>query len=176
MKPLSAFFALALAAGAVAVRAAGAHSPSEPPRGFGASITGAFEGWFDNPDGSHNFLVGYLNRNPIAARSTCRSGRTTASSPAAPTWASRRTSCPAGRPACSWSRCPKEFTPEQRLTWTIIVNGQTTSIPLRLHIDYNVSPFRFAHRDVTNTPPVLRLDENGPAHPGPDRHGLAGRC
>src|SRR5688572_14416921 len=37
--------------------------PYEPPRAFGGSITGAFEGWFDDPDGSHNFLVGYLNRN-----------------------------------------------------------------------------------------------------------------
>src|SRR6266478_1789979 len=37
--------------------------PSEPPKQFGTSITGAFEGWFDNPDGSHSLLVGYLNRN-----------------------------------------------------------------------------------------------------------------
>ena len=37
--------------------------PYQPPRAFGGSITGAFEGWFDNDDGSHNFLVGYLNRN-----------------------------------------------------------------------------------------------------------------
>ena len=64
MKPLSAFFALALAAGAVALSAQQAPIlPSEPPRGFGTSITGAYDGWFDNPDGSHTFLVGYLNRN-----------------------------------------------------------------------------------------------------------------
>ena len=37
--------------------------PSEPQRQFGTSITGAFEGWFANPDGSRSFLVGYLNRN-----------------------------------------------------------------------------------------------------------------
>ena len=37
---------------------------------------------------------------------------------------------------------PKEFTPQQRLTWTIIVNGQTTAIPLRLNPDYIVSPFK----------------------------------
>ncbi len=37
--------------------------PYQPPRGSGDSITGAFEGWFDNDDGSHNFLVGYFNRN-----------------------------------------------------------------------------------------------------------------
>ena len=37
--------------------------PSEPRRQFGAGITGAFEGWFESPDGSRSFLVGYLNRN-----------------------------------------------------------------------------------------------------------------
>jgi hypothetical protein len=41
--------------------------PSEPRREFGTSITGAFEGWFDNPDGSRSFLVGYLNRNTTQA-------------------------------------------------------------------------------------------------------------
>ena len=32
--------------------------PDEPPKQFGTSITGSFEGWFDNKDGSHSFLVG----------------------------------------------------------------------------------------------------------------------
>ena len=35
----------------------------EAPRDEGASITGAFEGWFKNPDGTFNLLVGYYNRN-----------------------------------------------------------------------------------------------------------------
>src|SRR6266850_1408961 len=42
--------------------------PSEPPRQFGSSITGAFEGWFENPDGSRSFLVGYFNRNTTQAQ------------------------------------------------------------------------------------------------------------
>ena len=52
--------AVALAGG---VLASAQQLPIEPPKQFGTSITGAFEGWFDNPDGSHSFLVGYLNRN-----------------------------------------------------------------------------------------------------------------
>ena len=35
----------------------------EPARDSGASVTGAFEGWFKNPDGSFSFLLGYYNRN-----------------------------------------------------------------------------------------------------------------
>ena len=37
--------------------------PIEPAKQFGTGITPAYEGWFDNPDGTHNLLAGYLNRN-----------------------------------------------------------------------------------------------------------------
>src|SRR5262245_3028859 len=37
--------------------------PSEPARESGQSVTGAFEGWFKNPDGSFSLLLGYYNRN-----------------------------------------------------------------------------------------------------------------
>src|SRR6185503_7893819 len=60
---------------------------------------------------------------------------------------------------------PKEFTPQQRLTWTITLNGQTNSIPLRLHPDYIVSPF--SDLAVKNTPPVLRFSEGGTVVQGP---------
>src|SRR5439155_24584389 len=43
-------------------------SPSQFPlsnsiRERGSSVTGAFEGWYRNPDGSISLLVGYFNRN-----------------------------------------------------------------------------------------------------------------
>jgi hypothetical protein len=53
----------AAAAGAGGVWLSALQLPSEPRRQFGAGITGAFEGWFESPDGSRSFLVGYLNRN-----------------------------------------------------------------------------------------------------------------
>src|SRR6185436_11780697 len=53
---------LALVAGGAMVSAQ-TLLPSAPPKGFGASVTPAFEGWFDNPDGTHSFLIGYFNRN-----------------------------------------------------------------------------------------------------------------
>src|SRR6266404_8600324 len=37
--------------------------PFEPTHDTGQSITGAYEGWFQNPDGSYSLLVGYFNRN-----------------------------------------------------------------------------------------------------------------
>src|SRR5579862_5215200 len=37
--------------------------PLEPPHEAGASVTGAFEGWFKNADGTFSLLLGYFNRN-----------------------------------------------------------------------------------------------------------------
>jgi hypothetical protein len=115
--------------------------PSEPQRQFGTGITGSFEGWFANADGGRSFLVGYLNRNtaqeldvPIGPNNRIEPGGPDMGQP---------THFLAGRQWGVFSiPVPKEFTTaDQRLTWTIVVNGQTTSIPLKLHPDYTVSPF-----------------------------------
>src|SRR5262245_34486351 len=37
--------------------------PPEPIKDSGQSITGAFEGWYQNPDGTFTLLMGYMNRN-----------------------------------------------------------------------------------------------------------------
>ena len=154
--------ALVLAAGV----ALSAHQlPSEPQRQFGAGITGAFEGWFDHPGGGRLFLVGYLNRNteqeldvPIGPNNRIEPGGPDMGQP---------THFLPGR---QWGvfivAVPKDFTTaDQRLTWTIIVNGQSTVIPLRLHPDYTVTPF--SDVAVKNTPPLVRLEEKGPSLQGP---------
>jgi hypothetical protein len=173
MKRPSIFFALALAVGAVALSAQQAPIlPSEPPRGFGTSITGAYEGWFDNADGSHVFLVGYLNRNrqreidvPIGPNNRIE--------PGGPDLGQPTHFMPGRRVGIFTVTVPKEFKPDQRLTWTLTVNGQTTSIPLRMNVDYNVSPFRIQHTaTVTNTPPAIRLEEKAPPIQGPIATGL----
>src|ERR1035441_994135 len=48
---------------AASALALGQPLPPEPARDSGSSITGAFEGWFKNPDGSFSLLLGYYNRN-----------------------------------------------------------------------------------------------------------------
>jgi hypothetical protein len=144
--------------------------PSEPPRGFGASITGAYEGWFDNPDGSHTFLVGYLNRNR-AQEVDVPIGPNNRIEPGGPDLGQPTHFLPGRHVGMFTVTVPKSFTPDQRLTWTITVNGQTTSIPLRLHTDYNVSPFRIAHgapgANADNVPPTIRFEEKGAPLQGP---------
>jgi hypothetical protein len=138
--------------------------PSEPARQFGASITGAFEGWFRNPDGSYTFLVGYLNRNR-AEEENVPIGPNNRIEPGGPDLGQPTHFLPGRQTGMFTVTVPKEFTPQQRLTWTITLNGQTNSIPLRLHPDYIVSPF--SDLAVKNTPPVLRFSEGGEAIQGP---------
>ena len=46
-----------------------------------------------------------------------------------------------------------------KLTWTLVSNGQTTTIPLRLNPLWEIFPFSEA--GVGNTPPVITLTRRG---------------
>jgi len=138
--------------------------PSEPRRQFGAGITGAFEGWFEGPDGSRSFLVGYLNRNTTQVLDV-PIGPNNRIEPGGPDMGQPTHFLPGRRHGMFVVAVPKDFTADQRLTWTIIANGQTSSIPLRLHPDYVISPFR--EIAAGNTPPVLQFAQNGPRLQGP---------
>jgi hypothetical protein len=154
------------AAGAVAcgVWLSAQQLPSEPRRQFGTGITGAFEGWFTSADGTRSFLVGYLNRNttqvldvPIGPNNRIEPGGPDMGQP---------THFLTGRRYGMFAvPVPKNFTADQRLTWTIVANGQSTTIPLRLHPDYVVNPF--SEIAANNTPPVLQFEQNGSPIQGP---------
>jgi hypothetical protein len=158
-------FASLCAAGAIAGGVLlSAQQIPEPRKQFGASVTGAFEGWFDNKDGTRSFLVGYFNRNtqqeldiPIGPNNQIEPGGPDMGQP---------THFLSGR---QWGMfvvpVPKGFTAQDKFTWTLLVNGQVTSIPLRLNSDYVISPF--SEIAVNNTPPVIRFEEKGPAIQGP---------
>ena len=136
----------------------------EPRRGFGASVTPAFEGWFYNEDGSRNFLIGYYNRNsqqeldvPIGPNNRIEPGGPDMGQP---------THFLPGRQWGMFSiPVPRDFKPPDQYVWTIVANGQSTSIPLRLHADYVMSPF--TEIAVHNTPPVVRFDPAGKVIQGP---------
>ena len=141
-----------------------AQHPGEPFRGSGASITGAFEGWFEK-DGSRFFLVGYLNRN-LEREMDVAVGTDNRIEPGGPDHGQPSHFLPGRQTGMFLVPVPKDFTsPDQRLIWTLVVNGQTTSIPLRLHPDYIVRPFTDVA--VGNTPPVIRFDASGPSMQGP---------
>jgi hypothetical protein len=137
--------------------------PNEPRRLSGASVTPAFEGWFRNPDGTFSLLIGYYNRNqaqeldvPIGPDNQIEPGGPDLGQP---------THFRIGR---QWGmfvlKVPSNFG-QQRLTWTIVANGQSASVPFYLHPDYEIAPMQEAA--VGNTPPVVSFDERGPSVQGP---------
>jgi hypothetical protein len=159
-------FVTLFAAGALAggVLLSAQQLPSEPRKQFGSSVTGAFEGWFYNPDGSRTFLIGYLNRNfgqaldvPIGPNNRIEPGGPDLGQP---------THFLPGR---NWGMftvpVPKDFKETDKFTWTIVANGQSMTIPFRVLPDYVVSPF--SDVAVKNTPPVIRFEPSGPTMQGP---------
>lgn len=137
--------------------------PLEPHHESGASVTGAFEGWFKNPDGTFSLLFGYFNRNtvqevdvPVGPENNIEPGGPDRGQP---------THFLTGR---GWGmftvKVPADFK-DNKLLWTIVANGQNTVIPGTLHPDYEIDPFTEAA--VGNTPPVIGFEEHGPTVQGP---------
>jgi hypothetical protein len=136
----------------------------EPRKQFGAGVTGAFEGWFTNKDGSRWFLVGYYNRNSRQALDV-PIGPDNRIEPGGPDMGQPTHFNPGRQTGMFIVPVPKGFGPNDRLTWTIVANGQSASIPLRLHPDYVIEPF--SEIAAGNTPPAVRFDEKGVATQGP---------
>ncbi len=143
--------------------------PVEPARDAGASITGAFEGWFKNADGTFSLLLGYYNRNrkqevdvPVGPNNRIEALRSGA--PGGPD----RGQPTHFMPGRGWGlfavKVPADFG-DNKIAWTIAANGRTTVIPASLKPDYEISPFIEAA--VGNTPPVLSFEEKGLSVQGP---------
>jgi hypothetical protein len=160
---------LALAAGGALLSAqAFTPMPQNPPRVFGGSVNPAFEGWYDNPDGTHSFLIGYYSRNTEAAVDV-PIGPNNHFEPGDPDRGQPTHFLPSRRYGMFVVTEPKDFGKTQKTTWTLTVNGQTFSIPFYMHPDYNVSPFKSSEQGAHgyNTPPVLRFDPNRTTFTGP---------
>jgi hypothetical protein len=140
--------------------------PSEPRKQFGSGVTGAFEGWYYNADGSRTFLVGYLNRN-FGQAVDVPIGPNNRIEPGGPDMGQPTHFLPGRNTGMFIVPVPRHFKPvaDDKLTWTITVNGQTNTIPLRVYADYVVSPF--SDIAVKNTPPVIKFEQAGPTIQGP---------
>jgi hypothetical protein len=176
---------LAIAGGFLAQGQRGAQEPSTPPPASvpvvpsprmplspqavrGSSVTPALEGWVKNADGTTTILVGYMNRNqeqtfdvPVGSNNSIEPGGPDFGQP---------THFEVGRHYGVFSvTVPKDFG-TKRLTYTINVNNQPQTITLGLSNGYQVEPY--LRNDTGNSPPVAKLQPNGPEFKGPP-HGPA---
>ncbi len=137
----------------------------EPLKDAGQNIYPAFEGWYQNTDGTYTLLIGYYNRNkkqtldiPIGPENRIEPGGPDQGQP---------THFVVGR---GWGtiaiKVPKDFG-DKKLTWTLTANGKTVSVPFGLTKGYQIEPFLDAA--MGNKPPVFKFSENGEALTGPPK-------
>jgi len=137
--------------------------PLERPHESGQSVTPSYEGWWQNPDGSYNLLFGYLNRNtketldiPIGPNNRIEPGPADQGQPAH--------FLPRRQKGVFTITVPKDFG-DRKITWTIVANGHTLSVPAHLGAAWVINPM--AEIGIGNTPPTISFDEKGPLVQGP---------
>ena len=126
--------------------------PLEPEGSVGEAVWPAFEGWFRNDDGSMTLLLGYFNRNeesleiPVGDNNRIEPGGPDRGQP---------TVFESGRGWGVFSiNVPADFGTE-KLTWTLVANGQMSVVSFWLNPPYFVEPM--LNRANENTPPLLVL-------------------
>jgi hypothetical protein len=135
--------------------------PYEPPRESGQSVTPSYEGWWRNTDGTYNLLFGYFNRNtkqtldiPVGPNNHFDPGPPDRGQPAY--------FLPRRQKGVFTVTVPKDFG-DSKLTWTIVANGQTLSVPGHLGAAWEISPMK--EIGIGNTPPVISFGGKGGSFP-----------
>lgn len=129
---------------------------------FGAPVYPAFEGWYQNADGSATILIGYFNSNqtqtvdlPIGELNRFSPGPEDRGQPTR------------FEPGRSWGvfsvEVPGDF--DSQLSWTLVANENPINIPFHLEAPYFVEPFRDASNN--NEPPTIKFAPDGTSFTGP---------
>ncbi len=152
-----------LTTSAVDAQLPGALPGVEPLHDSGQDVTPAFEGWFKNPDGSFEIVLGYNNRNL----------KQVVDIPIGPNNRFEGVAADQGQPTHFLPRrgwgvftvnVPKDFG-SRKITWTLAANGRTNTIPFSLDPRWEIDAIKEA--TVGNTPPVLSFKPNAPGAQGP---------
>src|SRR5215467_9224663 len=143
--------------------------PLEPLHDSGQSITGAFEGWYKNADGTLNILIGYFNRN-LKEEIDIPVGPANNIEPGGPDRGQPTHFLPRRQWGVFTVTVPEDFG-DRRLTWTLIAHGKTTVVPVNLNPLWEVSPF--AEVGLGNTPPIISFEEGGATTQGPRSFSVA---
>ena len=132
-------------------------------RDAGQSVTPAYEGWFQNADGTYSLSFGYFNRNaeehldiPIGPDNFIEPGEPDQGQPTH------------FLPRRNWGvftvTVPEDFG-DREVVWTLVVNGQTFAIPGHLNRDWMIDAL--LNGTTGATPATLRFKKTGPEGAGP---------
>jgi hypothetical protein len=155
---IAAAFALLFTCGV----AVGQELPMGPTHNNGDSVTGAFEGWFPNADGTFTILVGYFNRN-LKQAVDIPIGPNNHVDPGGPDQGQPTHFFPGRGWGMFTIKVPKDFG-NKVITWTITSNGETNTVPMNLQGVERIAPFVDAADD---TPAYMGFSDAGPFVNGP---------
>ena len=155
--------ACALSAAAFGARPAAAQSPLGYVTARGSTVTPAYEGWYDNGDGTVTLSWGFYNRNsqetleiPMGPDNFIEPARFDGVQP---------THFPPDR---QWGAfgvvIPADYDGD-RVTWTLKVRGRTFTIPANTTVDWEIDALE-GEADG-NGPPELAFSQDGPWFAGP---------
>ena len=160
--------ALSLSALAAGVLVHGQQGTAQTPSPFplsnsvrerGSSVTGAYEGWYYNKDGSISLLLGYFNRN-TKQEFDLPPGPNNRIEPGGPDQGQPTHFLPRRNRFLVRIRVPKDFG-NKEVVWTLTSRGKTTRAYATLKPDYFVDD-------------LVIMNNNGAGGPGggsPDTHG-----
>ncbi|MFV1987949.1 MAG: hypothetical protein ACC682_11770 [Gemmatimonadota bacterium] len=131
----------------------------------GRTVTPAYEGWYENPDGTIAMSFGYYNRNmseivevPLGENNFVEPAQFDGTQP---------TTLHPGRHFGVFAiNVPADFDPEARVYWTLEIRGGTYRIPGHLHPDWKIDAI-VGEAGSGNKPPVLKFEADGEEGMGP---------
>lgn len=128
--------------------------PLAPVRGAAQGVWPAFEGWYDNHDGTYVLYFGYMNRNteeiveiPLGERNFIEPAEFDGKQPTR------------FEPRRHWGVfgivVPADFGADKKVYWNLVVNGKTNRIPGHLRPEWKTDAI--GGGAMGDTPPVLRF-------------------
>ncbi|WP_423925993.1 hypothetical protein [Candidatus Palauibacter sp.] len=164
MRPARMLAAVALAALVAEALPLAAQVPLGNRSGRGQTVTPAYEGWYENTDGTLSLSFGYMNRN----------FEETVEVPLGPDNLIEPADFQGGQPThfaprrhfgVFVVRVPADFG-DEKVYWTLRMRGQTFRVPGHLHTDWKIDALK-GEAGGGNTPPVLRFEADGAKGAGP---------
>lgn len=156
--------AVVLCAGMLLPNQSAAQVPLGIRTASGLSVTPAYEGWYQNADGTFSLSFGYYNRN----------FEEDVEIPVGPANRIEPAEFDGGQPTRFHTRrhwgvftitVPADFG-DQAVVWTIDFRGEKYAIPGSLHTDWQIDALE-GEAGSGNTPPVLSFDEGATKGAGP---------